>query len=189
MPINALINQAHDAVVKKDFTEASRLYGLLMKDPELRRRLDIKVRFAFCLEKTGKYLESIKYYEEVISIQKENKNVAAIEALESKVTLLQSLSNQQKVRKKPKTKKKPSFTEQMDAASTRDFAGFLALDSRDLASQQIVENREVLSRDLNKLKDNHDQSLLNYTGYLALGTQDFSLPEEEEPTLKLPKEK
>lgn len=176
MLIDILINKAHDAAAERDYTEAAKLYGMIMKDPTLNNRVDLKVRYAFCLEKTGEYIKSIKYYQEVLKSHKGSKNVVAIEALESKISLLRSLSIQAK---KTNVKKKQSFTEQLDDASTRDFPGYLALGTTDFSSQMKDDKNQSLKQ---KLK-NQDQSSLNYTSYLSLDTQDLSpKPEDDDET-------
>jgi len=167
MPINILINKAHDAAAKRDYKEAAKLYGMLLRDSALNERVDLKVRYAFCLEKTGKFSESIKFYQEVIDSHKGSKNVSAIEALESKVSVLRSLSNQSVTPAKSNIKKKQSFTEQMNEAATKDFAGFLALGTTDLSNETTDA-------------DSQDQSQLNFASYLSLETQDFTPQEEDD---------
>jgi hypothetical protein len=183
--VNSIIKSARDAAFEKNFKEAVSLYSTIMDSPEMMERVDLKVKYAFCLEKTGKIFESIKYYQEVIDSYQDVRESEAIKTLETKVSVLRSLSNHRKATKK---KTNMSLSNQMDEASTKEFSSFLALGTIDL-HQEGASGGQKLAKALER-NSSDVQPHLDYTAFLALETHDFEQPQAtgEEDTLDLSKE-
>ncbi|MDX8387879.1 MAG: hypothetical protein R8M46_05005 [Ghiorsea sp.] len=178
----SLMASALEAASKQNFKVAADIYQTIIDTPEMKDRVDLKVRYAFCLEKTGQLFESIKYYQEAIESCHVVKEFSVIKTLETKITVLRSLSKVRKPNEK-KLSRGNSKTSLMNEASTREFQSLLDLGTRDL--NQTGEKggqglAQALERSLSTLEpDINEKSKLEHTSYFTLGTTDFEHTAED----------
>lgn len=84
-----MLRQARKAVAQENFVEAERLYALVLQDEDMQDMIDIKIRYAFCLEKIEKTTEAIVVYQDVVNIYQVQGEVGAAKALTLKITILE----------------------------------------------------------------------------------------------------
>lgn len=94
MNIPVTLRQARKAVAQENFVEAERLYALVLQDEGMQGMIDIKIRYAFCLEKIEKTTEAIAVYQDVVGIYQSQEEVGAAKALTLKVTILENFLQQ-----------------------------------------------------------------------------------------------
>ena len=94
MNIPVTLRQARKAVAQENFVEAERLYALVLQDEGMQGMIDIKIRYAFCLEKIEKTTEAIAVYQDVVGIYQSQEEVGAAKALTLKITILEDFLRQ-----------------------------------------------------------------------------------------------
>lgn len=94
MNIPVMLRQARKAVAQENFVEAERLYALVLQDESMQDMIDIKIRYAFCLEKMEKTTEAITIYQDVVRIYQAQDEVGAAKALTLKITILENFLQQ-----------------------------------------------------------------------------------------------
>jgi len=156
---HALMRQARKAVIQENFAEAEKLYGLVLQDPEMQNLLDIKTRYAFCVEKIGNIEKAVELYQEIVAIYQQSGEKGAAKALELKISILQSLHNKTPLTENEQASQNETIQHLDDA--TLDYIRQLNLGTRDLdpdASSEV------------KKHDTADDVMK----FLSLGTQDLS---------------
>lgn len=145
----------------------------MLTNPEMQKDIDIKARYAFCLEKIGQLEQAIKQYHDVVVMYLKMKEMAAAKALDLKINVLRSLLEQKQAKAKKTTC--VGVTSQMHNAATVDFAKFLALGTSDLSSHEEAEiTHEITAMMESDLESDRDkESILKFTHFLSLGTVDF----------------
>ncbi len=94
MNIPVTLRQARKAVAQENFIEAERLYALVLQDEAMQDMVDIKIRYAFCLEKTEKLTDAIEIYQDVVCIYQAQEEVGAAKALVLKISILENFLQQ-----------------------------------------------------------------------------------------------
>jgi hypothetical protein len=94
MNIPRMLRQARKAVAQENFVEAKRLYALVLQDESMQDMLDLKIRYAFCLEKIEKTSDAIEIYQDVVRIYQAQGEVGAAKALTLKITILENFLQQ-----------------------------------------------------------------------------------------------
>lgn len=85
IPLSKLLRQARKAASNEAYHEAGELYASIIKLPEMADDLDIRLRYAYCAEKTENLQQAIETYNEVIVIYHQSGEAGAAAALEQTV--------------------------------------------------------------------------------------------------------
>lgn len=100
MNLPLVLRQARKAVAKQDYGEAAVLYTSMMSHEDMADNFDIKVRHAFCVEKTGHINQAIKLYEGIVKLYREAGEERAAEDVERIIDGLVDKVNEKEARKK-----------------------------------------------------------------------------------------
>ncbi len=147
--IPSLMRQAREAISQKNFEDAAAVYELILQDPDMMDLLDIKARYAFCIEEAGNIPKAIELYQEIVGIYRETGETGAAKALELKISILNKLSakpSPSSAQKKPKkaASKQPSAPKP-DIKAAPEEPDFLSLDTQDLTPLEDLEATQELS--------------------------------------------
>jgi len=167
--IPSLLRQVRKAVSQENYEEAVRLYKLIIQDPEMESLLDTKTRYAFCVEKTGDLSKAIELYQNIVEIYKDSGEAGAAKALELKISILQSLMDK-------KTSPNSILDESEESIQNIEEASLAFMNYLDLSDGDLNPNNVSSQQKPDKAND--------FMDFLSLGTQDFSIAEEE--TQKIP---
>ena len=94
MKIPAMLRQARKAVAQDNFVEAEHLYALVLQDEAMQDMIDVKIRHAFCLEKTERTTEAIKVYQDVVRAYQAQEEANAAKTLTLKIATLEGFVRQ-----------------------------------------------------------------------------------------------
>lgn len=89
----SLLRKARITFSKENYEEAAELYARILQDPEMHDHLDLKTRYAFCIEKTGNLVDAIDVYQEIVTLYKGAGETGAAKATELKISILQKLAS------------------------------------------------------------------------------------------------
>ncbi|MDX8387878.1 MAG: hypothetical protein R8M46_05000 [Ghiorsea sp.] len=147
--IHMLMRKARIAVSREDFEEAERNYALVLLHPEMMEQFDVKMRHAFCIEKTGDISRAVTLYQEIIELYQQKGEAGAAKALQLKVNILLKLVE-------PETHTK-AVTEEVDEGLNRvgsvfqdtageelDFVDFLSLGTQEIGAIEAEELTQTL---------------------------------------------
>ncbi len=103
MSLPSLLRQARSAVSDKKYNEAEALYAAIMQYDEMKDNLDIKMRHAFCAEKSGNIEVALNYYQQIVVTYHEQGELAAAEILEKNIAALYDKAEKAITSSPPKT--------------------------------------------------------------------------------------
>ncbi|MDQ6954664.1 MAG: hypothetical protein Q9M20_04400 [Mariprofundaceae bacterium] len=83
-----MMRQARSAIFAHNYEEAAILYATLIAHEEMADNFDIKVRHAFCIEKTGHTKQAIKLYQGIAGLYKEAGEPGAAASVEQTIAML-----------------------------------------------------------------------------------------------------
>ncbi len=87
--IPLMLRKARTAVFNKEYDEAAVLYTTVMAQKEMAANFDVKVRHAFCVEKTGHVNQAIKLYQGIVKHYREVGEDSAAEGVEYTIAELE----------------------------------------------------------------------------------------------------
>ena len=132
IPLPKLLRLARKAVSRDEYHEAEKLYASIMKFPEMADDLDIRLRYAYCTEKTENLEQAIETYSEVVAIYHQSGEEGAATALEK---VIEGLKN------RPDKDEKQQEEQEKEPEEEREIE---ALDDAELM-HQLCEMGELIS--------------------------------------------
>ena len=92
--VPSLMRKARIAVSRENFEEAAGYYETLLQHSDMNDQLDLKTRYAFCLEKKGDLHAAADVNQEIVEAYKSSGEVGAAKALELKISIIRKLADQ-----------------------------------------------------------------------------------------------
>lgn len=80
--IAALLRQARKAAFAEDYAKAKELYAEILASPDKADDLDLRIRYAWCLQHLGDLDECLAIYREVVDLYRQQGEAGAAESLE-----------------------------------------------------------------------------------------------------------
>lgn len=91
--VAALLRQARKAAFAEDYAKARDLYAEILATPDMADDLDLRIRYAWCLQHLGEMGECLAIYREVVDIYRQQGETGAAESLERTIRELESQHN------------------------------------------------------------------------------------------------
>jgi len=106
MNLPVMMRKARHALSVQDYEEAAILYTTLMAHEDMADNLDIRVRHALCVEKTGHTKQAMKLYQGIMEYYREANEIGAAASVEQMIASLEAEMKEKQAALKAKEEKR-----------------------------------------------------------------------------------
>lgn len=163
IPLPKLLRQARKAVSNEAYDEAEALYIAILDFPEMSNDLDIRLRYAYCAEKSRNYEQAIETYTEVVNIYHQTGEEGAAEALKQVIKGLKEGAVEEVL--------KPETLEEIEEVEPLDDAELM---------QQLCDMGELITLNSGDMLC-HEGDMPHTLWLMRSGSMTVHLPDYDEP--------